>query len=216
MSGDYETEIWIALDEGVLTRQEADAMREEARRLGRSPLELLRERGRLSKETLASLQRRASGPEERHARPQEAAPREQANDRQARPLEQVSPLDETASLVPAGASPPPATPRPGDGAEGSAFPVPGWDRYQYKGFLGQGGMGRQRPLATFRSPKRLLKTTRRREPRRGGGRRYVHTHGPGWKQGRASRPTEKIHGSKLFSIDEVGMGNLISQKEPKT
>src|SRR5690242_2160344 len=122
MYGDYEMEIWIALDEGVLTRQEADAVREEAHRLGRSPLELLRERGRLSAQTLASLQRRASGPEERHARPEEAAPREQADDRQARPLAQVSPLDETASLGPANASPPPAIPRPGDSAEGSAFP----------------------------------------------------------------------------------------------
>ncbi|WP_187345387.1 serine/threonine-protein kinase [Cystobacter ferrugineus] len=51
-------------------------------------------------------------------------------------------MDETtASMVPAGASPPPTTPRLGDGAE-LAFPVPGWDRYQYVRFLGQGGMGR--------------------------------------------------------------------------
>jgi len=142
MSSDYETEIWIALEEGILTRQEADTLREEARRLGRGPLELLRERGRLSADTLASLQRRASDPEQWHGEPEEAALHAQADDGRAQLLAQVSPLDETASVVPAGASPPPATPRPGDGSQNSAFPVPGWDRYQHVGFLGQGGMGR--------------------------------------------------------------------------
>ncbi|OJH41346.1 hypothetical protein [Cystobacter ferrugineus] len=91
MHADHETEIWIALEEGILTRQEEDSIREEARRLGRGPLELLRERGRISEETLTSLQRRASGPEKRHAGPGEAAPGEQANDRQALAREQVSP-----------------------------------------------------------------------------------------------------------------------------
>ncbi|WP_395828260.1 protein kinase [Archangium violaceum] len=57
-------------------------------------------------------------------------------------MEQVSPFDETASLVPANASSPPATPPLENGAEGSAFPVPGWERYQHVRFLGQGGMGR--------------------------------------------------------------------------
>ncbi len=141
MSGDYEEEIRIALEEGVLTPQEADALREEARRLGRSPLDLLRERW-LSEETLALLQRRAASPERRHARLDEAAPHEQAEDRQARSPVQVSPLDETATIAPAGSSPPPGTPPQGAGAEGLAFPVPGWDRYQHLGFLGQGGMGR--------------------------------------------------------------------------
>ncbi|WP_395825514.1 protein kinase [Archangium minus] len=43
--------------------------------------------------------------------------------------------------MPANASPQPEPP-PGKGADGSAFPVPGWDRYQHVRFLGQGGMGR--------------------------------------------------------------------------
>jgi predicted Ser/Thr protein kinase len=138
----HKTEIQIAIEEGILTQQEADTIREEARRLGRSPLALLRERGRFSEETLASLQRRCSAPEERHASPEAAVLREQANARHAVPPAQASPLDETASMVPAGANPPPATPPQRDGAEGSAFPVSGWDRYQHVGFLGQGGMGR--------------------------------------------------------------------------
>jgi tetratricopeptide (TPR) repeat protein/predicted Ser/Thr protein kinase len=142
MSSDYEVEIRIALEEGVLIPQETDTLREEVRRLRRSPWDLLRARGRLSEETFASLQRRASGQEERHASPDAAAPREQAGTRQAVPPAQVSPLDETASLVPAGASPAPAALPPGNVAEGAAFPVPGWERYQYLGFLGQGGMGR--------------------------------------------------------------------------
>ena len=55
MSGGHETEIWLAIDEGLLRRDEAEALLEEARRVGRGPLALLRERGRLSEETLASL-----------------------------------------------------------------------------------------------------------------------------------------------------------------
>jgi predicted Ser/Thr protein kinase len=61
MTPGYETEIWLALDEGILSREESEALLEEARRLGRSPLALLHERGRVSKETLASLVK--EGPE---------------------------------------------------------------------------------------------------------------------------------------------------------
>ncbi|XXF76238.1 protein kinase [Myxococcaceae bacterium GXIMD 01537] len=113
MSGGHETEIWLAIDEGVLSRDEADALLEEARRLDRGPLELLRERGRLSDETLASLlkERRASTPE------------------------LLAPPDETAH-------PGLATPTPAATGEHPAFPLPGWDRYQPVRFLGQGGMGR--------------------------------------------------------------------------
>ncbi|HZH75353.1 MAG TPA: serine/threonine-protein kinase, partial [Archangium sp.] len=142
MSTDYEMEIRIALNEGILTRQEAETLREEARRLGRSPLELLRERGRLSEETLASLQRQAAGPDKQQPRLEEDVPRAQANDRQARPVVQVGPPDETATMAPAGTPPPPAPPGAGDGMEDSAFPIPGWDRYQPVRILGQGGMGR--------------------------------------------------------------------------
>jgi predicted Ser/Thr protein kinase len=58
----YEEELLLALDEGLLSQEEAGALREEALRLERSPLALLRERGRLSEDTLALL--RGSQPEE--------------------------------------------------------------------------------------------------------------------------------------------------------
>jgi hypothetical protein len=52
MYQDFEVEPRAALAEGLLSEQEADSLREEARRLERSPLALLRERGRLSEGTL--------------------------------------------------------------------------------------------------------------------------------------------------------------------
>jgi serine/threonine-protein kinase len=55
MLENHEAELRLALAEGLLSREEADQLREEAGRLERSPLELLRERGRLSEETLVSL-----------------------------------------------------------------------------------------------------------------------------------------------------------------
>ncbi|NMO16366.1 protein kinase [Pyxidicoccus fallax] len=57
MSERYEAELRHALAEGLLSREEAEALREEATRLGRGPLELLLERGRLSEDSLASLRR---------------------------------------------------------------------------------------------------------------------------------------------------------------
>lgn len=62
MRDEYEMELRIALAEGLLSAEEAEALREEALRLNRSPLELLRERGRLTEQTLASL--RGGPPEE--------------------------------------------------------------------------------------------------------------------------------------------------------
>ncbi|CAM4507031.1 serine/threonine-protein kinase [Corallococcus exiguus] len=70
----YETQIWLALDEGILSREESAALLEEALRLGRSPLELLRERGRISEETLTSLVK--EGPATPEHRPVEPAPTE--------------------------------------------------------------------------------------------------------------------------------------------
>jgi serine/threonine-protein kinase len=48
-------ELDVALAEGILRRDEVEALIAEARSLGQSPLDLLRERGRISEETLASL-----------------------------------------------------------------------------------------------------------------------------------------------------------------
>ncbi|MBN8233393.1 protein kinase [Corallococcus macrosporus] len=64
MNRDYETEIWLAIDEGLLRGEDSPALLEEARRLGRSPLELLRERGLMSEETFASLLKEAPAPRE--------------------------------------------------------------------------------------------------------------------------------------------------------
>jgi serine/threonine-protein kinase len=72
MHPDFEIELRAALAEGLLSEQEADSLREEARRLERSPLALLRERGRLSEGTLISMMAQVRG-----ATPQVAATREE-------------------------------------------------------------------------------------------------------------------------------------------
>ncbi|MFL5358525.1 protein kinase domain-containing protein, partial [Archangium sp.] len=113
MSQQHAEELRMALAEGILHTQEVEALREEALRLERSPLELLVERGRLSPESLASLRR---------APPGEALPAP----------------GEPEDLPTPTASPP----QRGRGSETPAFPVAGWDRYRCVRFLGQGGMGR--------------------------------------------------------------------------
>ncbi|RKH12089.1 serine/threonine-protein kinase [Corallococcus sp. CA053C] len=120
MNRDVETELRLAMDEGLLPREEAAALREEARRLGRSPLELLRARGVMSEQTLASLLKEVSAPQ------------------QPPPLAQPV-ADETPTLDPARIGQVMALRQ----ASAPAFPISsGWDRYQYVRFLGQGGMGR--------------------------------------------------------------------------
>ena len=112
MSHQNEAELRVAMAEGLLSLDEADALREEARRLERSPLALLAERRSLSAETLASLRRAAGGVA--------CAP--------------DNSLDVAATFK--------RLPEPAQSsAEEPAFPVPGWDRYQGVRFLGQGGMG---------------------------------------------------------------------------
>jgi len=55
MTGPHDIELRIVVAEGILSREDADALAAEARLKGRSPLLLLRERGRLSEETFVSL-----------------------------------------------------------------------------------------------------------------------------------------------------------------
>ncbi|HEX8434570.1 protein kinase domain-containing protein [Archangium sp.] len=114
----YEAELGIALAEGLLSKEDADALLEEALRLERGPLELLRKRGRISEETLVTLHREA-----RHQDEVEAA-------RVGARLEEAPTFVKTPTETPERR---PETP---------AFPVSGWDRYQCVRFLGQGGMGR--------------------------------------------------------------------------
>lgn len=69
MPEDFEAELRIALAEGLLNDAEVDALREEARRLGRSLLALLREQGRLSDGTFVSLMAQLRGNAARQASP---------------------------------------------------------------------------------------------------------------------------------------------------
>jgi serine/threonine-protein kinase len=55
MPGLHEVELRIAVAEGIVSREDADALAVEARQKQQSPLALLVERGRLSEETFASL-----------------------------------------------------------------------------------------------------------------------------------------------------------------
>ncbi|MCP3137161.1 serine/threonine-protein kinase [Pyxidicoccus xibeiensis] len=60
MSERYEAELRHALAEGLVSREEVEDLRARVMRLGRSPLELLREQGRLSEDTFLLLRREAS------------------------------------------------------------------------------------------------------------------------------------------------------------
>ncbi|MFE8605105.1 protein kinase [Archangium violaceum] len=111
MSDAFDSELRMAVAEGLLSREEAEALRQEALRLGRPPLELLVERGRLSPDSLASLR----------------------EERQEQARNMLNPADDTVTVQrPSGELP---------ALEAAEFPVPGWERYQFVRLLGQGGMG---------------------------------------------------------------------------
>ena len=110
----YEEELHLALVEGVLSREQVEALREEALRLGRGPLELMLERGLLSPDSLLSLRGTGS-----------PAPR---------------PTPGTSLPFEAPSTQRPGTEAPSTPAE-PVFPLPQWERYQPVRFLGQGGMG---------------------------------------------------------------------------
>ncbi|WP_426753591.1 protein kinase domain-containing protein [Myxococcus sp. Y35] len=118
LSETYEEELLLAMDEGLLSGEEAAALREEALRLRRGPLELLRERGRLSEDSLMALREELAA--------------ESTDPGAARPLEAPTLTPATPGVAQ------PASPMP----DGTDFPIPDWDRYQPVRFLGQGGMGR--------------------------------------------------------------------------
>jgi serine/threonine-protein kinase len=138
----HEAEILLVLNEGLLSRDEAERLREDAARQGRGPLELLRERGRISPDTLALLRRSVHEP---------AAPALLSPDGDAtRPPPAPAPGPAIAPLARLGGSSlssdqaavtpnkPSSDVAPGD----EGFPLPGWERYRPVRFLGQGGMGR--------------------------------------------------------------------------
>ncbi|QSQ11994.1 serine/threonine-protein kinase [Myxococcus landrumensis] len=128
MSEQDEVELRHALAEGLLSREECDALREEAARLGRRPLELLKERGRLSEDTHASLLRLMLREEDTRG---PVAPVTVDTGRQAPGKDATLSLEMGLAQV----SPPPPVEVP-------AFPVSDWEHYSPIRFLGQGGMGR--------------------------------------------------------------------------
>jgi serine/threonine-protein kinase len=112
MTAEYESELRMALEQGIISQQEVEALRERARSHARTPLELLHEQGLISEQTHAALQqtlRAAAQPDGRS-------------------------LAEPLTLEPNSA-------RDGGAPDQASFPVPGWERYQGVRFLGQGGMG---------------------------------------------------------------------------
>ncbi|WP_263436623.1 serine/threonine-protein kinase [Stigmatella hybrida] len=111
MHEEHEAELRIALTEGLITRAEADALREESRHRRLSPLLVLRERGVLSEHSLASLRGLEQEPTVTRARPREPDT-----------LSTALTLQDRHKVDP-------------------PFPVPHWERYQGVRFLGQGGMG---------------------------------------------------------------------------
>jgi hypothetical protein len=133
-----EAEFRIALAEGLLPQGEVDVLREEAHRLERSPLELLREKGRLSEETLVRLMAQARDARAPGARRADATGTfEQPPARPASaPAAAEHGLSETAVTLDGSMARRALVP------DAPAFPVPDWERYQPVRFLGQGGMGR--------------------------------------------------------------------------
>ncbi len=117
MAVDPEEELRMAIAEGLVSREEAAALGEEARRLGRSPLELLKERGLISDAELAELR---NADAEIDATPT-YVPRSRATGG-ADTLGPALTLKDRDKVDP-------------------QFPIPGWDRYSGVRFLGQGGMG---------------------------------------------------------------------------
>ncbi|QSQ21530.1 protein kinase [Pyxidicoccus parkwayensis] len=165
MSERYEAELRHALAEGVLSREEVEALRAEVVRRGVGPLELLREQGRLSEDSLVVLRREALAdvapavvPENAHGSVPRAEGSGTVRPEDTLTLGPARAVDvRTDDTLPPGTpaarpEPPPraTTDREPDVApslmaprtDEPAFPVPGWDRYQPVRFLGQGGMGR--------------------------------------------------------------------------
>ena len=111
MRPEYEDELRLALVEGLLPREQVEPLRVEVLRQGRSPLELLLERGQLSPETLFSMRGGLQRQAQAGAQAQEPATQQPGSSTQA-----------SASSEP-------------------VFPLLNWERYQPVRFLGQGGMG---------------------------------------------------------------------------
>jgi eukaryotic-like serine/threonine-protein kinase len=118
MGADDDLALRIAVAEGILPAAEAEVFGQEAVRAGQGVLERLREQGRISGLTFASLRVRVS----------EQAKTVPGGQPTARRLEQDDTWEHDTARAAA--------------ADSGSFPVPGWDRYEPIRLLGQGGMGR--------------------------------------------------------------------------
>lgn len=143
MSDHDEVELRHALAEGLLSREEGEVLREEAARLGRRPLELLKERGRLSEDTHASILRLMLREEDTRGPTAPVSPGSvmadtgrQDEDASVRSRRHAN-VDATQTLAKDAAHASPTST-----VEAPSFPVPGWEHYTPIRFLGQGGMGR--------------------------------------------------------------------------
>lgn len=124
MTEEHDSELRIALAEGLLAAEEVDSLREEARRLRRRPLDVLAGRGRISEETLHSLRGHLDRSSGTGGTEPDASATPGAAD--------AGDPDATVELDPDFAAGPRRFP---------GFPVRDWDRYEPVKILGQGGMG---------------------------------------------------------------------------
>jgi eukaryotic-like serine/threonine-protein kinase len=128
MEEDAELAVRIVVAEGILSEDEARALRDEAARGGQGVLERLHANGRISEPTFASLHANMT----RQAKEELG---EQVTVREGRGAHAGDDGRTWAPLAVSGAA-------PGDRADPDVFPVPGWNRYEPIRLLGQGGMGR--------------------------------------------------------------------------
>jgi serine/threonine-protein kinase len=141
---DHEAELRVARAEGIVATSEAEALRIEAAAEHRRPLDLLRERGLISDETMIALRRMAGGGGDADATasvivaaPEPAPPHEGAIGVDAAVAANTDP-DATATLDPARVVDARIAPTRGV----PEFPIRDWDRYRPLRFLGQGAMGK--------------------------------------------------------------------------
>jgi eukaryotic-like serine/threonine-protein kinase len=126
MGGKIDRELLWAGSEGVLSPDEAAALRVEAAVSGRSPLELLIIRGRISPEAAERIRCRIAA---------------ESDEAQAATISAIGSRSDAPLAVDSQATVPDDS-GAATAAAVSAFPIPGWDRYRPIRLLGEGGMGK--------------------------------------------------------------------------
>jgi eukaryotic-like serine/threonine-protein kinase len=149
---EHEAELRVARAEGIVATDEAEALRTEAAAEQRRPLDLLRERGKISDETLISLRRMVGGDPDATgslAPPSTARGKDFSDAALGATLQMPPPGGATGSATDPDPGADPDATATLDPARAAAlprgvpdFPIPGWNRYKPIRFLGQGGMGK--------------------------------------------------------------------------